>query len=209
MMSSKATGPGLDLDPDNNTMWRYNMRRLSAEEIRDSILNITGELDLNYGGPSVYPEISKEVLQGQSKVTWKTNMPKSHQNRRTVYTFVKRSVILPMVESFDGATTDSSCPERFATTQPTQALSMINSEFMNRKAEALAKRLNKEGGKTLKEKVDYAWKLATGRKATDKEHLIITDFFHKFKTETNADEAKSMQQFCLIVLNLNEFIYLD
>ncbi len=66
-LSSRASEAGLKLDPANTLHWRFDMRRLSAEEVRDSILSAAGLLDLRLGGPSVYPPIPREVLAGQSR----------------------------------------------------------------------------------------------------------------------------------------------
>ncbi len=103
------------------------MRRLAAEEIRDAILAVNGTLSPKMAGPGVYPEIPVEVLAGQSmpEKGWGQSPP-SEQARRSVYIHVKRSLLVPILESFDVAETDRSTPVRFSTTQPTQALAMLN-----------------------------------------------------------------------------------
>ena len=209
-MSSTANKKALELDPRNDLFWRFNMRRLTSEEVRDSILAATGKLKLNYGGPSVYPKISKEVLDGQSKVTWKVGLANNpdHQNRRSVYTFTKRSLILPVIESFDGATTDTSCAVRFETTTPTQSLSMLNSDFINEAAEDFYQRLKKEAGNDEIARIKLAWQLITASEASLNEIKTAQDFINAF-TKQNGSQDKAWQQFCLIMLNLNEFIYLD
>ena len=112
-MSSQANAEGLRLDPDNMLFWRFPMRRLAAEEVRDSFLAVSGELNLKAGGPSIYPPISKEVLAGQSVPGqgWKTSSPEESR-RRSVYVHVKRSLQLPILAIHDQADTDSSCPVR-------------------------------------------------------------------------------------------------
>jgi hypothetical protein len=209
-MSSKANKKALDLDPRNNLFWRFNMRRLSSEEVRDSILAATGKLNLKHGGPSVYPKISKEVLAGQSKVTWPVNFADNpdHQYRRSVYTFTKRSLILPVLESFDNATTDTSCAVRFETTTPTQSLSMINSDFINQAAEDFYQRIKAEAGIDEVNRIKLAWQLITSSEASADEINTAQDFIRTFSKNTG-DKDKAWQQFCLIMLNLNEFIYLD
>lgn len=209
-MSSKANDKALEEDPRNDLFWRFNMRRLSSEEVRDSILAATGKLMDKHGGPSVYPEISKEVLAGQSKVTWPVNYANNpdHQYRRSIYTFTKRSLILPVIESFDGATTDTSCAVRFETTTPTQSLSMINSDFINEAAEDFYQRLKKDAGTDETKRIQLAWQLITSSEASSKEVKIAQDFISNF-TKSTQNHDKAWQQFCLIMLNLNEFIYLD
>ena len=118
------------------------MRRLTAEEVRDSILAVSGSLNLKQFGPSMYPKIPKEVLAGQSVPGqgWPTSPP-DEANRRSVYAHVKRSLHVPILVGFDQADPDSSCPVRYITTVPTQSLGMLNGEFANEQAEAFAKRL--------------------------------------------------------------------
>jgi len=207
-MSSKVNAKALAGDPQNKLFWRFNMRRLSAEEIRDSILSVNGKLDLTYGGQSVYPKISREVLEGQSKITWKVKTGPEHQSRRSIYTFVKRSLALPLIESFDGATTDSSCAVRFQTTQPTQALSILNSELINEAAAILAERLKRDVGADFDKQVARAFHLVTGHQANAKQLAAAREFRHQMKL-LNTNDQTTMQQFCLIILNLNQFIYLD
>ena len=209
-MSSKANDKALELDPRNELFWRFNMRRLTSEEVRDSILAATGKLNLNYGGSSVYPKISAEVLAGQSKVTWPTHLDKNpkHQYRRSVYTFTKRSLILPVIESFDGATTDSSCTVRFQTTTPTQSLSMLNSDFINQAAEDFYLRLKTEAGNNSTKRIQLAWHLVTSSEASAAELATAKEFITSF-TKESGDVEKAWQQFSLIMLNLNQFIYLD
>ena len=117
------------------------MRRLEAEELRDSLLAVNGRLNRNkMFGPSIYTVIPAEVLAGQSRPGsgWGKSSPEDRY-RRSIYIHVKRSLIVPMMERFDAADVDSSCPVRFSTTQPTQALGMLNGDFLNDQAAAFAK----------------------------------------------------------------------
>jgi mono/diheme cytochrome c family protein len=206
-MSSKGNEDYLIKDPANDLFWRFNMRRLTGEEIRDSILATIGKLDLTYGGKSVFPTVSKEVLAGQSKVKWR-NGPEPDQYRRSIYTFQMRSLIFPLVESFDAATTDSSCAVRFQTTLPTQALTMMNGELLNQSAELMAQNVRESAGTDLQAQLGYLWSRVTGKKISPSQVQTGLAFMKKIKTLGASDE-KSLQQLCLIVLNLNEFIYLD
>ncbi len=167
-MSSKAQPDGLAKDAGNDLFWRFDMRRLSAEEVRDSILALSGNLNLKMFGPGVYPEIPAEVLAGQSVPGrgWPTSSP-AEQARRSIYVHVKRSLIYPILESYDFPETDRSTPVRFATTQPTQALGMINGEFINKQAKLLAERLRREAGNDATAQVRLALRLATARPPSD------------------------------------------
>ena len=108
---------------------------MTAEEIRDSLLAVSGNLNPKMFGPGIYPEIPKEVLAGQSVPGrgWPVSSPEEAA-RRSIYIHVKRSLLYPILESFDIAETDRSVPVRFATIQPTQALAMINGDFLNQQA---------------------------------------------------------------------------
>ena len=147
-MSSRTSDEALAIDPLNDLLWRFDMRRLSAEEIRDSILAVNDSL--NRGamfGPSVYVTIPDEVLAGQSMpgAGWGTSSP-ADSARRSIYIHAKRSLAVPMIASFDGPDSDASCPARFVTTQPTQALGTLNSAFVNEQAAHLARYLCDRAG---------------------------------------------------------------
>ena len=209
-MSSKPDPKGLATDPMNDRFWRFDMRRLTAEEIRDSILAVSGSLSLKMYGPGVYPEIPAEVMAGQSMPGkgW-GNSSIEDQNRRSVYVHVKRSLILPILETFDLAETDRSSPVRFATTQPTQALGMLNSSFMNRQATLFADRLRREAGPDPSRQVEHSLQLATGRRPTDKEIQRGVALINTLRHQDGASADLALDSFCLVVLNINEFLYLD
>src|SRR5262249_30857504 len=122
MLSSANQRPGrgnpggLRADPANALFWRFNMRGLTAEEVRDSILAVSGSLNPKMGGPSIYPPIPKEVLAGQSRPGegWGKSPPEEAA-RRSVYVHIKRSLLVPIPSQHDQADTDSSCPVRYTT----------------------------------------------------------------------------------------------
>jgi len=209
-MSSRAAPEALAKDPTNDRLWRVDMRRLSAEEIRDSILAVGGTLNPKMYGPGIFPEIPREVLAGQSVpgAGWGSS-PADEAARRSVYIHVKRSLLTPILESFDVAEADRSTPVRFATTQPTQALSMINGPFLGEQAARLAGRLRREAGAEVAAQVALALRLATGRDPGAAEVARGVGLIAAFRAEDHADPEAALRAFCLAVLNLNEFIYLD
>ncbi len=93
-MSSEARDDAMAVDPNNDSFWRFDPRRLSAEEVRDSILAVNKSLNRQLYGPSIYPTLSKEVLAGQSRPGsgW-GNSSEEERNRRSVYIHVKRSLL--------------------------------------------------------------------------------------------------------------------
>jgi len=208
-MSSAGREDGLATDPVNDLFWRYDMRRLTAEEIRDSILWATGSLNAEkMFGPSIYTDIPDEVKAGQSRPGsgWGKSAPED-ENRRSIYIHVKRSLLDPLLEGFDFADTDQTCPVRFVTTQPTQALSMLNSRFMLKQAAVFAEVAGKH--ESTNEQVYAILMRVTQRQPTDPEIQDGVALIARLQAEEGFSEQKAMQYFCLVALNLNEFIYLD
>jgi len=210
--SSAASEANLKADPNNALFWRFNMRRLNSEEVRDSILVASGQLNEKMYGPSVYPKLSKEVLDGISYPDKEAHWPRSKReeaNRRTVYVAVKRSLQVPILSSHDQADTDNSCPVRYTTTVPTQALGLLNGEFANECAEAFAARLKKEVPESLEAQVARGIRLTTGRAPAAAEVNQDLAFIRLLMDKHKLDEASALARFCLLLLNSNEFVYLD
>ena len=208
--SSAGNPEGLAKDPANNLFWRHDLRRLSAEELRDSIYAVDGRLNLKQFGPSIYPEIQAEVLQGQSIPGngWPVSPPEE-QARRSVYVHVKRSLILPMLANFDFPETDTSCEARFTTTQPGQSFVLLNSKFIGDQAAAFAERLKKEAGDDLDAQVKLAYRLTTCREATAKDLERARGLVASYETKHGQNRDQALTKFCLFMFNLNEFLYLD
>jgi hypothetical protein len=209
-MSSQGNEEALAKDPANNLFWRFDMRRLSAEEVRDSIHAVTGVLNTKMYGPGVYPTISKEVLAGQSQPGsgWGHSSPED-QARRSIYIHVKRSLITPLLEDFDGPDTDNTCPVRFTTTQPTQALAMLNGDFANAQAAVFADRLRKEAGENPADQIALAIRLTTCRHATPDDIERGLALMKKLEGNHGIKGQDVLKYYCLLVLNTNEFFYLD
>ncbi len=208
-LSSQTTKTGLDKDPANRLLWRFNPRRLSSEELRDSILAANGSLNLKMGGPSFYPIIPPEVLHGQSRpgAGW-GNSPEDERARRAVYIFVKRSLVEPLMADFDFADVDSSCPVRFTTTQPTQSLNLMNSEFTNRQATRFAQFLKAEVPDDLSGQIAFALAQTTQRTPSDADIKRGENLIAELQgLGISADDA--LKYFCLVTYNLNEFLYID
>jgi mono/diheme cytochrome c family protein len=209
-MASSDDAEGLRLDPGNDLYWRFDMRRLGAEEFRDSILAVNGSLNLKMGGPSMFTEVPASVLQTSStpNSVWGKSPP-AEQARRSVYIFVKRSLVEPILSAFDLADTDSSCAVRFATTVPTQSLSTLNSDFFNKQAAIFAARLRKEAGAKIEDQAALGIRLVTGRAATAAEVKRCVTLYSDLQTKDGIAADKALDYVCLVLLNLNEFVYLD
>ncbi len=208
-----STGNTLALskDPQNDTFWRFDMRRLTAEEIRDSVLSVTGALNLKMFGPGVYPEIPKEILAAQSRPgkDWYTErMAPEDMNRRSIYIFAKRSLTYPMLAAFDLPDGDRSAPSRFASTQPTQALGLMNGPFANAQAEVMAARVRKDVGSVPAAFAKRMLELVQQREPSlkdIKECLALRDRLKK----RGSSEELAQKYMCLLAINLDEFFYLD
>jgi hypothetical protein len=162
------------------------------------------------GGPSIYPKISAEVHAGQSRPGsgW-LRSPPQEQARRSVYVHIKRSLILPIHNAFDAADPDSTCPVRFTTTVPTQALAMINGEFLNEQAKVFAETVRSRAGDDAEKQVRLALRRAVQREPTEQEVRRGVEFLTRMREAHAATPAEALRRFCLLTLNLNEFVYLN
>ena len=208
-MSSVGQADALAKDPANHLFWRQPMRRLAAEEVRDSFLQVSGQLNEQMGGESIYPPIPRDVLAGQSVPGsgWNSSPP-DQANRRSVYVHLKRSLQVPILGQFDQADTDTSCPVRYTTTVPAQALGLLNGAFSNDQAAHLARRLEKERPSDLRAQAERAIRLTTGRTPSSTE-LDADVAFMKSVVASGASPSEALRQYCLLALNTSEFIYLD
>src|SRR5262249_33327757 len=154
--------------------------------------------------------IAKEVLAGQSVPGsgW-GNSPPEEASRRSVYVHVKRSLLVPILSQHDMADTDSSCAMRFTTTVPTQALGMVNGEFTNEQAEKLAERLEREAQNDLPKQITRGIRLTTSRMPAKDEIDRDAAFVRKLQDDSALTGHKALTQYCLLLLNANEFVYLD
>lgn len=209
-MSSKGQAASLAKDPDNKLFWRFNMRRLTAEELRDSVLATTGRLNRKMGGPSIFIKLAPEVLATSSTKGGKWgNSPPDEQTRRSVYIKVKRSIVPPILQDFDLADTDGTCPVRFRSILPTQALAMMNSAFVNEEAVSFAERLRSEAPDNPRRQVGLALEIALARSATVRELDYGMEFVEVLMREHKLSSEDAFNRFALLVLNLNEFFFVD
>lgn len=209
-MSAQSNPKCAQQDPNNDFFWRFDMRRLTAEEIRDTVLWITGKLNLKMGGPSVFPELPEEVLATSSRPrsVWGQSPPEE-ANRRSVYVKVKRSLLVPILNQYDQADTDSTCPVRFSTTVPTQSLTMLNGKFINDQALAFANKMRWEGGVTVEDRVRFGLRLVLCREPEPSEVQQALTFMQELQQHEGVSSEVALDRFALLALNLNEFIFLD
>jgi len=209
-MSSSAQQAGLQVDPNNNLFWRFDMRRLTAEEFRDSLLAINGSLNPKQFGPSFYTKMPEEVLATASRPdqAWGKSS-EAERNRRSVYIFIKRSLREPLLAALDQAATDTPCPVRFATTVPTQSLITLNSEQMQEEAMVFAEYLKKEAGEDLEDQVRLGLARVLSREPSEKQVRSNVAFVRDVMQAHGLEKDRALKLFCLVAYNLNEFVYLD
>jgi mono/diheme cytochrome c family protein len=175
------------VDPGNELLWRQNLRRLEAEAIRDVVLSVSGRLNPETGGRGFFPHLGGEVLAGASKPGrgWEISSDRD-QDRRSVYTFIKRSMVSPSLDAFDYSNTTQPLGERPVTTVAPQSLMLLNDEFMQQQAAAFAQRLVKDAGVDPSKQIERAYRLAFGRMPTDLETRIGLDYLGRQKIAMNA-----------------------
>jgi hypothetical protein len=181
--SSKPVG-GADserVDPDNKLLSYFPPRRLEAEELRDAILCVAGELSADSGGPGTYPEINEDVanqpqqIMGTLMPAYQPSSTRRERNRRTIYTFQKRNLINPFVDVFNGASLDESTERRLSSTVPTQVFSLFNGVFTHSMALAFASRLEKLDSNPEAE-IDNAFRYALNRLPSKIERVKVQKF---------------------------------
>ncbi len=194
-------------DPSNERLSRFRLRRLTAEELRDSMLAASGGLVLAAGGPGVRPPLPAEVLATSSRPdeVWPLTPPETW-GRRSIYMHQKRSIQDPLLAVFDQADIDNTCPVRFNTVQPTQSLILFNGEFANVQARRIAQRAQRE---SPDEPVAALVRIAYGRSPTIEELADAEAMLNELATQHAVAPAEAMSLLALTLLNSNEFMHVD
>lgn len=179
-------------DPDNRLVGRGPRLRLSAESVRDQSLAVSGLLSKTVGGPPVYPPLPEGVwkpFDGGDK--WKTAKPEdANRYRRSLYTYMKRSIPFPTFAAFDAPSREFCSPRRLTSNTPLQALFLLNDQAFVECAEALAGRLENEFQGTTHQRLASGYQLVTGRMA-DPERLQQLVQLHKKVSAANEVAAKT------------------
>ncbi|MFN3323623.1 MAG: PSD1 and planctomycete cytochrome C domain-containing protein [Bryobacteraceae bacterium] len=198
-MASQFESPeNAAIDPENRYLWRYRLQRLEAEIVRDSILAVSGGLNREMGGPPIFPKISEEVLATMKNGIWKQGDQDGPDTwRRSVYVYRKRGLPFPMFQVFDLPDQNTSCGRRNVSTVPTQALTLLNNEFVLEHARLLAGRIREEARESLGAQIDTAYELVLARPPDQAERGLALTFL----------ERNSLEDFAHVLLNLNEFLY--
>jgi hypothetical protein len=185
-------------DSGNRLLWRMNRRKLSAEEIRDAILSVSGKLNLEMGGPGYYLFALEKTAHSPHYEYHKFNPEDAKSHRRSIYRFIVRSQPNPFMTTLDCADSSQSTPKRNETLTALQALSLLNNKFSIAMARHFASRLEKEA-EDMAEQVKRGHLLVTGRTPEKEEADLLVRYVQKH----------DLQNLCRAFFNLSEFTYLD
>jgi hypothetical protein len=198
--SSVADETALKTDPDNRFLSRMPRRRLDGDSLRDTILAVAGSLNLKMGGVGVIPPLTKEeILAARFPNLWPANPDPAEHNRRSVYLQMKRSLTLPLLQIFDAPDSATSCPQRERSTVAPQALALMNGEFAVAQSEKFAERVKKVAGDSPEAAVETGFKLAFGRAPSAAERDTGLEYLKR----------NTLARLCLLLFNMNEFVYVD
>lgn len=202
-------------DPDNHLLSRMPRRRLTAEEIRDSLLAISGEMDWQSGGASFtsgYSFNRKEVGLSTVDIGAADQYAPFQLPRRSVYLPMLRNQMHPMLALFDMANEHIPVTEREESTVATQSLFLMNSPFVQRQAEMLAAETNFFGRDS---RIAVLWVRVLGRPASPQQLQFAREFLDRYQSENHGEvsavmlETLAWKSLCQALFCLNEFIYLD
>ena len=193
---------------ENDLLSHQNIRRLSAEQLRDSLLAVSGTLKLDHsGGPPIWPELPPEILQAnpaflddnETKTKGWYASPKTNQNVRSVFLIQKKTVRVPFMETFDLPENSISCARRNVSIVAPQALSLLNSSLTIEAARALAERVQREAGTDAAIQVERAFVLALQRAPQQDERRACLALV----------QQRNLAELCRALLNVNEFVFVD
>lgn len=203
--ASAPRSEGLTADPDNQLLWRFPLRRLDAEALRDALLAISGELDHHFGGPYVPTRRT-----GEGAVEVDESRPDAR--RRSVYLQQRRTQVTTLLELFDAPSITVNCSVRHTSTVPLQALTLMNSEFARRRADRFARRLETEVGADPGQRVAQAFRLAAGRVPDPAEQAAVNRFLETQRAVYQAEkdaEQRVWTDLCQMILSSNAFLYVE
>jgi hypothetical protein len=185
------------IDSDNQFLWRMNRRRLSAEEVRDSVLAVSGCLKLEAGGPGYYLFALEKTAHSPHYEYHKFDPADENSHRRSIYRFIVRSQPDPFMTTLDCADSSQSTPLRTETLTSLQALSLFNNKFTLTMAERFAERVESEASQP--DKTARAFQLTTGRMPSAEESSFLENYA----------SAHGLHNLCRVLLNASEFVFVD
>jgi hypothetical protein len=208
------------VDEENRLLWRMSRRRLEGEAMRDAMLAVAGRLNLQTGGPGVMPELPADL---GTVAGWKPTADAAGRDRRSVYVFAKRNLKYPLFKVFDSPDANEMCSRRNVCTNAPQALTLLNNAIVIGFARSFAERVLAETGGAPDRFVERAVRLALGRTPSTQERTAMVEFLHRqaalLKAQGGAGKgapagvepafAAAAADLCHVLVNLNEFVYVD
>jgi hypothetical protein len=193
------------MDPENRLLWRFSLRRLDAEALRDAMLAVTGELDRRAGGPYVP---TQRLPEGNVEVDEK----RADARRRSVYLQQRRTQVATLLELFDAPSVVANCTYRATSTVPLQSLALLNSNFALVRAQAFAARLDLEVGADAETRIRLAFRLGCTRQPTAEELAAARRFLstqqQQYTQAVNGRDG-TWADFCQMILASNAFLYIE
>jgi hypothetical protein len=184
-------------DPDDTYLWRYRIQRLEGEIIRDNIMSVAGSINLTMGGPAIFPHVDESFIKTLFRGIYHNQDDGPDVWRRSIYIYQKRTLPSPMLQVFDLPDMSQSFGARYVSTVPTQALQLMNDDFVLHQAQLFADRVKKEAGDDVAKQVDLAYRIALTRPPTKRELSLASDMI----------QSGSLVDFTNVILNLSEFLY--
>ena len=206
-MSTANNARAAEADPENTLLWRMNRRRMEAEVIHDSLLQMAGRLDLQMGGLAAVVKTQDPT----SDELDRNNEIYRGITRRAIYVPVHRTHVYELFDAFDFPDPGTPTGRRNATNVATQALFFLNNDWLMQQAEALAKRSH--GGP--EKRVGFLYETTLGRKPSATERASALKFVERFgqALPESLPLAKRDEQtwaaFCQVLLQSNPFLYLN
>lgn len=191
----------------NQLLWRQNSFRCSAETVRDLHLGASGLLSAKLGGPAVFPPLPEFVTEVGRSVKWPESQG-ADRYRRGLYIFLKRTVLYPMLTTFDAPDTSSACTRRERTNTPMQALTLLNDPVFFECSETLGRKVSTRHADDLSGALHELVHHCLNREATPAEMDTLTAAHRDFLA-ASSDATLAMTATARIVLNLDEFITRD
>jgi hypothetical protein len=197
--SSAERAEVLQADPQNVLLSVFPRRRLEAEQIRDSLLAVSGNLEAKVGGPSVLPPLPKTARDGGGQYgnLWTESKEEADRNRRSIYTFTRRSLPYPLLDVFNMASPQEAHAKREVTTTPLQALTLINSEIVYDWSRDLAGRVINEAGSDETAQFDKLYRVLFARAPDAQEVSALKSFLDSQEQLLKERSQSGSQQIAL------------
>ena len=203
-------------DPTNVYLWKFPLHRVEAEIVHDIMLSASGQLNMQFGGKPFFPSVPESVRLAQPRGIWQLTKEGPDTWRRGVYAYVQRGLRYPMFEVFDEPDLNITCERRDVSTVPTQALTLLNNNFMLIQSKFLAQRILKEASSDPAERIKQMYRVTLSREPTGVELNLNLGFLQKQREYALAHGAASgdaadlaaMTDLAQVILDSDEFVYI-